>query len=446
MATKRVDLLLLIFSAVLTAAAVLGLVRWFAPGLLGVPSDLQLVGLDRKVPPFFENIFRREDLKSSEFILKDPLTRVRAKPFYPDTMSMGPNDLLGFRNREIPNVVDVVVIGDSQTYGNNASIDDNWPGHMKSALSNKNASVYNMSVGGWGAVQYLDMFTNATAFEPRVVVIAFYSGNDSLESFQMAYGVPAWSALRPNTDLTKSSAPKVQFPPPPEEWWRVQFRDGVETTFTPALRLSSNTNHAAVEAGYEIMADVVRRIAEMSSSRNTRILFTIVPTKELVYARKVSREDLSPPASYQSLVERESEHIAELVAAVASKVNVEYVDVVKPLQEAAMDSQTLYPSSTNGHPISAGYKVIGDTIAKHVFVHLPDKLEGLYAQNLGEDKYSLLLVNEEGVWRFTSAELIEANGWPPGDVPLIESRDLVGLPRMGIVEEIDRARFGPGGV
>jgi len=443
--STRKEYLLVILSAVLAAVAVLGIVRWLAPGLLGVPSDLQLVELDRKVPPFFENIFRREDLKSPDFIIKDPLTRVRAKPFYPDTQSMGPNDMLGFRNREITNVVDIVAIGDSQTYGNNASIENNWPGHMKSALTKKDVSVYNMAVGGWGAVQYLDMFTNATVFEPRVVVVAFYSGNDSLESFQMAYGVPAWSELKPNQKLTKSSAPKVPFPPPPEEWWRVKFSDGIETIFTPALRLSSNMNHVAVDAGYEIMADVARRIAGMSSSRNIKILFTIVPTKELVYAEKVHEENIVSPESYRTLVERELENIEALAAAIRSIPDAEYVDVVSPLQEAALGSTILYPADMNGHPLSAGYELIGATVADHLASHIPGKPAGLFAQMLDKGKYSLLLVNEEGVWRFKSQELIEANGWPPGDVPLIEHRDLIGLVNMGYVEKIDPERFGPPG-
>ena len=46
--------------------------------------------------------------------------------------------------------------------------------------------MYSMAVGGWGAVQYLDMFTKAARFRPHTVIIAFYSGNDPLESFLTA--------------------------------------------------------------------------------------------------------------------------------------------------------------------------------------------------------------------------------------------------------------------
>jgi lysophospholipase L1-like esterase len=437
------ELSLTIFSAVVATAVVLGIVRWIAPGLLGIPSDLQLVQLDDKVPPFYENIFRREDLKSTDFIIKDPLTRVRAKPFYPDTTAMGPNDMLGFRNREIRNVVDIVVIGDSQTYGNNASIENNWPGHMKTALRHKNVSVYNMSVGGWGAVQYLDMFANATVFQPRAVVVAFYSGNDALESFQMAYGATTWGGLKPDQTLTQADAPKVKFPSPPEEWWKIRFNDGVETIFTPSLRLSSNLANDAVKAGYDIMADVARRIAKMAKPLNVKVLFTIVPTKELVYSNKVYRENISPTKEYQTLVERESNNIGTLVSAIKSIPDTEYIDVVAPLQRAALGATILYPSDTNGHPLSAGYEVIGTTVARYVAKHIPNQPRGLVAQMVDKRKYSLFLVNDEGVWSFKSQDMIEANGWEPGNVSMIKPRDIVGLAHMGFVEGVDQDRFGP---
>jgi len=37
------------------------------------------------------------------------------------------HDLNGFRNIEVPKKVDILVLGDSQTYGTNASLEENWP-------------------------------------------------------------------------------------------------------------------------------------------------------------------------------------------------------------------------------------------------------------------------------------------------------------------------------
>lgn len=100
----------------------------------------------------------------------------------------------------MPLVADVLTIGDSMTYGTNVLLGSDWPSVLSDRLAPLGAIVYNMSAGGWGGgVQYLEMFPEALFFEPRVVVVAFYTGNDALDSFKDAYGrasPSAWSQHR----------------------------------------------------------------------------------------------------------------------------------------------------------------------------------------------------------------------------------------------------------
>ncbi len=100
----------------LTLIITLILVRWFAPQLLGIPVDLQLVRVAKEVPPFFDGVFRSEDYASRNYIISDPFIK-RAQPLLPSFFQVGPNDFLGFRNQNMPNVADIITIGDSQTYG-----------------------------------------------------------------------------------------------------------------------------------------------------------------------------------------------------------------------------------------------------------------------------------------------------------------------------------------
>lgn len=55
-----------------------------------------------EVVPFYENVFREEHRESGKFILKDPYLLARARPLEPAGF-LGPTDLLGFRNRAVPN-------------------------------------------------------------------------------------------------------------------------------------------------------------------------------------------------------------------------------------------------------------------------------------------------------------------------------------------------------
>ncbi|MFQ5586997.1 MAG: SGNH/GDSL hydrolase family protein, partial [Thermodesulfobacteriota bacterium] len=160
--------LLLISTVVVSMLLAIGLLRLFAPQMFGIPIDLQMVQVSKEVVPFYENVFRKEDYQSKEFLLKDPYVNVRARPLHDSLFrNKGPHDILRFRNKHIPNVADIVVLGDSQSYGGNARLEENWPSLLVRYLKDKSPVLYNMSTSGWGAVQYLDMFTKALLFQPR---------------------------------------------------------------------------------------------------------------------------------------------------------------------------------------------------------------------------------------------------------------------------------------
>lgn len=435
--------LLFLGSAIVTLLAALGLIRWLAPELLGGPADLQLVQLDEKVPAYYRGIFRDDDSSSDgEFLLKDPLTRVRARPLYPRYKQLGPHDILGFRNTAVPVAADIVTIGDSMTYGNNAVLEQNWPSYLAENLTQDHINVYNMSTGGWGAVQYLDMFSHALAFRPRVVVVAFYTGNDPLESFQMVYGNEHWQSLIPDPLLSADDIPAVALAAAVEDQWDGVFRDGVHTVFTPRYRLASNDEHPVVTAGYSIMAGVAARIAGLAQENAVKLIFTVIPTKELVYAARVEAEGLDAPAEYNHLVASERRRIADLRGRLELLPGVRYVDLLEPLQRAALGKDRLYPDTLNGHPVAAGYRIIGLELARGIDDLLPASPCGLYAL-MDDDSFNVLLVNREGVWYFNSFDLIEANGWPAAELQTIELRDILDLSHRGVVDVVDPARFGP---
>lgn len=151
------NMLLAGVSAVTTVVVVLLAIRYLAPGLLGIPVDLQLVGVSKEISPFYESVIRAEGVNSTKIMLNDPYTINRNKPFMMEVGNYGPTDILGFRNRQVPNVADVITIGDSHTFGNNTVLEDNWPSWMMQNIKGQYTH-YSMATGGWGAVQYLNMF------------------------------------------------------------------------------------------------------------------------------------------------------------------------------------------------------------------------------------------------------------------------------------------------
>jgi hypothetical protein len=439
----------LIGAVAITLVVTIGLIRWFAPQLLGISADMQVARVNEAIVPFYENVFRKEDYRSQASILKDPYTRFRAKPLVNDFETIGPNDILGFRNRSIPNVADIVVIGDSQTYGNNTIFEETWPSLLGEFLKSKRTTIYNMAVGGWGAVQYLDMFQNATVFQPRVVIVAFYSGNDAIESFQMAYSVERWSGLRPDRKLSLSDMPPSGgFPPPAEDFWSVKLQNGRTMIFSPKQQLTSNQrSNAAVSAGYAIMLEVARQIVHIARSVKIQVVFTVIPSKELVYAGRLRREGISLDPNYLALIQQEQENIKAMADGIRQIADSTYVDLVEPLQQAAMSGQSqLYPEDMDGHPLVGGNRIIAKRLAPMVGDILPVPPRGLMALEKQKDHYQLVLVRNDGYWGFSSEKILIANGWKPGTVTKVSRRDLEGLPFHGMIDVADPSRFGPASV
>lgn len=409
MAKKSVlkkEWLLLLASVVLTLLVALGLIRYFAPQLLGVPVDLRTVKVAKEVPPFFDNIFRPEDYTSAEFIIEDPYI-LRAKPMFHNEIQMGPNDILGFRNRSVPCAADVITIGDSQTYGNTAPLEENWPSSMQRLLKPPSTIVYNMACGAWGGVEYLEIFKKALYFRPKVVVVAYYTGNDSLGSFMRAYGNDAFKALRPDPDLSESDAPHVDFPPPGKECFLVKFPDGVMTTVTPKLRHASTGPGKAVDAGWEIMANTAEKIAALGQERGVKIVFILIPTKEYVYARKMDEAGFGYPPGFQDCVKDEAKRIKWFAERVGRIPGAVYVDVAKPLQQAALGSTELYPKEQNGHPLSAGYQIIAGAVAPAVQKLLPKPLSGPVAVLTGNNQYYPMYIKDGRLYGFTDPQTID---------------------------------------
>ncbi len=436
---------LMIGSIIFSLITGLGLIRWLAPELFGMPTDAKIVKLSKELPAFFDTIFRSQAEKdSNDFLINDPITLVRARPLAEDNVMFGPHDVLGFRNYFVPNVAPIVTIGDSQTYGNNVSIDFNWPNLMLSKLNLPTTAVYSMATGGWGAVQYLNMFAISGRFKPRVIIIAYYTGNDSLESFKAAYSIDKWSFLRPDKKLSLADMPQVAFPAPETEWWTVKFNDGYSMVFTPRLRYYSNDPVSpSAEAGYLIMKEAAHIMDETVKGGNARLIFTIIPTKEMVYSKRIKMDGINYSKDYSNLISAEMNHIVDMKNYFSKLQNSRYIDVIEPLQQAAMVDSTLYPEDKDGHPLQGGYSIIGETLAK-ALSDLSKPASGIVAVIGGNKTYQLYLINQEGVWKVPSESMLEKNGWNQDFAPpQVTASELALYPQQGMLLEVNPKRFGP---
>jgi lysophospholipase L1-like esterase len=436
--------LLPIVSSSIAVLLGIGLLRLLAPGLLGAPAPIEIVQVEEKVVPFYENVFREErchNRTGEVSFVKVPYLYQRMCPFADDLGKLGPTDLLGFRNRSVPAVADIITIGDSQTHGSNANVENNWPSQLARMLDRKRPVLYNMSVGGWGALEYLEIFRKARAFKPRVVVVAFYTGNDPLDSYTRAYARDRWQKMRDPSLTEPVSTPKLNYPPPEEEWWHVALENGEKTVFTPKLRYAANEDHPAVKAGYAVMLNAARQIVREAA--NEKVIFTIIPTKELAFAKRIELEEIEMNDDYKDLVTAEKANLSELAGALSGIKGAQYVDVLTPLQDAVVKSARTYPSSRDGHPMPKGYRVIANALLNDVDKRLPEPPNGLYVVRLSGRERQWVIVKGNEKWMTDSARLIEANGWSSKEAKKVPPRDLATIPFSTTALTANPDRFGP---
>ncbi len=127
------------------------------------------------VPPH-----KRVELTSDSVphLLPDLVLQHRGNPAYPA------HDRLGFPNERVPGSVDIVAVGDSQTYGPLGEPQHAWPAVLERMTD---LTVYNTGIQGWGPLEYLTVLEEALDHKPSIVIVAFYFGNDLYDAFRAVY-------------------------------------------------------------------------------------------------------------------------------------------------------------------------------------------------------------------------------------------------------------------
>lgn len=336
--------------------------------------------------------------------IPDPVLEYRTAP------STGDNDARGYRNETALEQADIVALGDSQTWGVNASRDATWPAAL-GAASGK--SVYNMGRGGYGVVQYRHQLEGALALKPQWVVVALYFGNDVYDAYALAYSKDAHTALRHPDAATREKIVGSEYPdlrrmlfdrlaygrrtsgvlgqleehsallrmiaratrsaanPEADRRWAADHPqegfsyDGpVPTVFHTAYRVAAvDTSLPKVAEGLRITRDVLRDIARrVDDLPDTRLMVVLIPTKERIFARAVSTAGVPAPFDYVRSVSHET-RIALGLQELLREEGVLHVDTLPAFEAALERGEAIFPPNVDGHLTEAGYQVIAERVA-----------------------------------------------------------------------------------
>ncbi len=339
---------------------------------------------------------------ASTVLIEDPVLGHRALPV------QGGMDERGYRNAEVPDTVDVVCIGDSNTFGFLLRREETWP----SALARRSgATVYNMSLGGYGPVQYGELTQSALAMTPSLIIVGLYFGNDLIDA-HLAAGLEHWKELRdPKREYAPFEAQLNPRKPAPNlamagveafvEHSRVgnwvfhtitrtlranralaatyshevgaprYERGSIHTLFTPAYRAPAlDTQRPAVADGVRITRQCLEKIHSECDAHGVEVALLLLPTKEFCYHQFMAS---SQDADAEALAELAAKEAAarQVVIAAAEGIGFRVVDPLPAFTAALAADQPLYSGNADGHVNANACELIAEVLDRELAQALP---------------------------------------------------------------------------
>lgn len=309
----------------------------------------------------------------------------------------------GLREREIdyPKAAGtsrVLVLGDSFVEGVQVKPEETFTRGLESLLRERAGGpieVINAGSGGWGTAQEFEFLRHeGVRYQPDVVVLVFYTGNDITDnSFRIKGNVrnlrkPYYALRDGKLELQPWTARK---PPSQAEIdalnrelyiWNV-FDSGVLARFRPArdtaniddqdndvlntlveheIRVFSSNQGRAWQESWEVTEALFVAARDLAEASGARFLLVNAPTIWQVY-----------PAHWESF--RSSNRLGDdgwdmnvarrRLADLASRQDLEYLDLAPSLEAARGGSSSLY-FTADFHWTAAGHRVVAQALAERI--------------------------------------------------------------------------------
>jgi SGNH hydrolase-like domain, acetyltransferase AlgX len=311
----------------------------------------------------------------------------------------------GFRNHIVPSSAEILAIGDSHTYGNNARLAEAWPSVVGRLTGRR---VYNLGLGGYGPNQYYHLLVaRGLTLKPRWVLCGLYLGDDFENAFLMTYGRASWSPLRRGS--WDGVAANIWQAPDHTTWHQhvrtwlsqhsviyrltvhgpllgrlkgaLQIRQArtsgdpnttslvmpgsrISEAFRPlGIRDRLDQSSPAVREGMRLTLELLTRMDHACREHGCQLVVVLIPTKETVFAEYLLRDPQLPlRQAVAELISNEAEARRRVVEYLEG-AGIPFVDTL-PALRARIGAEELYTRSDRDmHPGPGGYRVIGEAVA-----------------------------------------------------------------------------------
>ncbi|MBI3571971.1 SGNH/GDSL hydrolase family protein [Candidatus Kaiserbacteria bacterium] len=334
------------------------------------------------------------------------------------------SDANGFNNDTVPARADIVALGDSFTFGENATTDTTWPADLGRLM---HLSVYNMGVGGYGPVQYYALTEKALSFHPKYVIVGLLLGNDFFDAYNMVYNgalldksfydhyrVPyvtdAWKGLRSLDFVNDAAQTPGEFnheqniplnglrtwlhthsalyaflsdrsyilrekPGLAKPHWlgttdwnqtdpdvTLRYDNGeVSTVFWEGRwKLGVDLTNKNIVEGERLTKELLLAIKAKVEASGATFVIMLIPDKELAYAPLIG-EKLEENADFVQNLQNEGA-LKDMMLGFCADNRIACADPLAALTARLEAGDQLYPKTWDGHPLPPGYQVLANTL------------------------------------------------------------------------------------
>jgi len=374
---------------------------------------------------FAEIVLRLFPQKDPDIFTTDPVIGFRM-------LSGGEIDERGWRNKPGDDPYGIVALGDSMTFGAQADIDGSWPAHL-STISEKGVYNMGLAGFGPLQYSMLtDEALEREPFMIIWGLYLGNDFTDTFQLvYENQYSKEYWTPLR-DEEIVKQregedipSAPKniptidkvkddlsftrkvrifvrdhsalylfmgrltrtlrediglVESREESAEYGRIFAKnnpelsfvydsDTLNTVFIPGHYITEvNTDDVRVKEGLRLSLDAITQGNIRLREEGIDFAIVLIPTKDSAYREIVERDNIDAPDSYYQHMEYEDE-LRSIVLEHCIQQSIACLDLRPALSDALLQGRTIYPTYHDGHPISAGYKVIARDIYDNIITN-----------------------------------------------------------------------------
>jgi len=333
------------------------------------------------------------------FIVPNLIILPYANKIYDDKLGFRMNQSLigidqnGFRNPESVEQADIVVLGDSHTYGYNVSSEQSWPQQLAKMA---NMSVYNFGVGGYGSLQYYYLIDEAIKFKPKHIILGLYLANDlneackliskldycqkrvqelgfdvevCVQSSDKGWSINQFISKLHLSMLVDSAYKKIK--DGLNLGNKIDVREDMNSTIIKLKRIASHKNWMDLEQerislGFEVTKRIIEDIKSKADSSGIEFSVVFIPSKERGYYDFLNEKDYKLPTDYDELIDNEIELLNKF-AYFFKEHEIKFVDANPYVKQKLYKSKNVYTPSDNGHPLAIGYKAYAEAVFDCIF-------------------------------------------------------------------------------